>query len=57
VASKVDKPIAVSNAQVSVPAATPKANAKPEAQFTAIDVPITARTFGPGLAIAIKNAP
>ena len=49
-------PVAASKAQQKEPAATPSANATPDPRPKLIDVPMTARTLGPGLAMASRNA-
>lgn len=54
-ASSADNPTAASIAQQNEPAATPSASAIPDFLPTLIDVPMIARTFGPGLAIARRN--
>lgn len=50
--SSADNPTAANMAQQNEPAATPSASAIPDRLPTLIDVPMIARTFGPGLAIA-----
>jgi len=54
--NKADKPKTVSAAQTKEPLATPKASAMPDERPMLIEVPITARIFGPGLAIDIRKA-
>jgi hypothetical protein len=51
-----ESPNAARIPQLKDPAETPKASAIPEERPTLIDVPITAKILGPGLAIANKNA-
>jgi hypothetical protein len=53
-ASSADNPTAANMAQQNEPAATPSASAIPDRLPTLIDVPMIARTFGPGLASAIR---
>ena len=51
-----DSPSTVSSAHVNDPVATPMASAMPDARLTLIEVPMTARMFGPGLAMARRKA-
>jgi len=54
-AMSADNPTTDSIAQQNDPAATPSARARPERRPTLIEVPRTARIFGPGLARPTKN--
>ena len=51
-----DNPVAVSSAQQNDPAATPSPSARPAFRPRLMDVPMTASTFGPGLATASRKA-
>src|SRR3954454_15895653 len=55
-ASSAVKPPAVNSAQQNEPAETPSARATPCLRPALIDVPMTARTFGPGLASPSRHA-